>query len=94
MLKYIDLVTSSAEEGVAKPDLRIFKIALKNANCKAENAVMIGDRLDNDIVPANKIGMTTVWIRQGFGGKSKITSALESPDYEIEKLNQICSLFL
>ena len=94
LLKYIDLVTSSAEEGVAKPDLRIFKIALKNANCKAENAVMIGDRLDNDIVPANKIGMTTVWIRQGFGGKSKITSALESPDYEIEKLNQICSLFL
>lgn len=60
LLKYINLVVASAEEGVAKPDLRIFEIALSKADCKAEEAVMVGDRLDNDIVPANKIGMKTV----------------------------------
>ena len=37
------------------------------AGCQAENAVMIGDRLDNDIAPAKKLGMKTVWIRQGDG---------------------------
>lgn len=57
MLKYIDLVIASAEEGVAKPDLRIFNIALERANCKPEEAIIIGDIIDNDIVPANKIGI-------------------------------------
>ena len=59
LLKYIDLVIASAEEGVAKPDLRIFQIALERTNCKPEESVMVGDRIDNDIIPANKIGIKT-----------------------------------
>ena len=51
--QYLDLVVASAEEGVAKPDLRIFQIALDRANCKPEEAVMVGDRIDNDVFPAN-----------------------------------------
>lgn len=86
LLKYINLVVASAEEGEAKPDLRIFEIALNRADCKAEEAVMVGDRLDNDIVPANKIGMKTVWIKQGFGGLAVPKSEDESPDYSIRNL--------
>ena len=48
--RYFDLIVTSAEEGVAKPDLRIFRIALARADCTPEQAVMIGDRIDNDIV--------------------------------------------
>ena len=40
---------------------------------------MVGDRLDNDIVPANKIGMKTVWIKQGFGGLAMPESDDERP---------------
>ena len=72
ILKYIDLVVASAEEGVSKPDRRIFEIALQRAGCRPENAVMIGDRIDNDIGPAKKMGMKTVWIKQGFGKYWKI----------------------
>ncbi len=93
LLKYIDIVVASAEEGVAKPDLRIFKAALNKADCKAEEAVMIGDRLDNDIIPANKIGMTTVWIKQGFGGFAIPNRQEEKPDYEIEDLSELMNLF-
>ncbi|MBD9048524.1 MAG: HAD family hydrolase, partial [Ruminococcus sp.] len=86
LLKYINLVVASAEEGVAKPDLRIFEIALSKADCKAVESVMVGDRLDNDIVPANKIGMKTVWIRQGFGGLAMPVSDDERADYTISNL--------
>lgn len=89
LLKYIDLVIASAEEGVAKPDLRIFQIALAHAKCKPEEAVMVGDRIDNDIIPANKIGITTVWIRQGFGGLAQPQAAVETPDYIINNLNEL-----
>lgn len=93
LLKYIDLVIASAEEGVAKPDLRIFQIALDRSNCKPEEAVMVGDRLDNDIIPANKIGMTTVWIKQGFGKFAVPKLEEECPDYTVENLSEIIKLF-
>ena len=94
LLKYINLVVASAEEGVAKPDLRIFEIALSKTDCKAEEAVMVGDRLDNDIVPANKIGMTTVWIKQGFGGYAELKEIEEHPDYTINNLNELLNLLV
>ena len=93
LLKYIDLVVASAEEGVAKPDLRIFRIALERAACKPEEAVMVGDRIDNDIIPAKKLGMKTVWIRQGFGGYAELKTVEEQPDYIVNTLAEITELF-
>lgn len=94
LLKYIDLVIASAEEGVAKPDLQIFQIALGRANCKPEEAVMVGDRLDNDIIPANKIGMTTVWIKQGFSSYTEPKEIKKHSDYTINNLNELLNLLV
>lgn len=58
---------SLAEEGISKPDLRIFQLALEKAQCNSEEVIMIGDRIDNDIIPAKKIGMYTIWVKQGMG---------------------------
>ena len=91
--QYINLVIASAEEGVAKPDLRIFQIALDRAKCKPEEAVMVGDRIDNDIIPANKIGMTTVWIKQGFGSYAEPKTVEEQPDYIVNSLAEITEVF-
>jgi HAD superfamily hydrolase (TIGR01662 family) len=91
--QYIDLVIASAEEGVAKPDLRIFQIALARADCKPEEAIMVGDRIDNDIIPANKIGMTTVWIKQGFGSYAEPKTVEEQPDYIVNNLAEIAEVF-
>lgn len=93
LFKYIDLVIASAEEGVAKPDLRIFQIALDHANCKPEEAVMVGDRIDNDIIPANRIGMKTVWIKQGFDAYSALSSTEEKPEWTVNNLDEIIDLF-
>lgn len=92
ILKYIDVVTASAEEGVAKPDSEIFNIALAKAECSAENAVMIGDRLDNDIVPAKKIGMKTIWIKQGFAVYQSPKNESEKADYTVNSLSQLLSV--
>ncbi len=87
--KYFDLIIASAEEGISKPDRRIFEIALERSNCKPENAVMIGDRIDNDIVPAKQLGMKAIWIKQGFGGLWNITDASEKADIEVNNLSDI-----
>lgn len=92
ILKYIDLVIASAEEGIAKPDQRIFKLALNRAGCSPEQSVMIGDRIDNDIVPANQLGMNTIWIRQGYGKYWNITKSEEKADYIVDRLTEICDI--
>ena len=79
LLQYIDVVAASAELGVAKPDSAIFQKAFEIAGCTAEEAVMIGDRLDNDIVPAKNLGMRTVWVKRGFNAYQDIT--LIAPEY-------------
>ena len=93
LLKYIDMVVASAEEGVAKPDLRIFRIALDRTDCKAEEAVMGGDRIDNDILPANELGMITVWIKHGLGSLCEPTCDSEMPDYTISDLSELIKIF-
>ena len=92
VLQYIDLVIASAEEGVAKPDKKIFEIALERSNCKPNNAVMIGDRIDNDIIPAKLLGMHTIWIKQGFGQYWNITQEVEKADYVVHSLMDICNI--
>ena len=84
--KYFDLVIASDDEGVEKPNPEIFKIALERANCLPENAVMVGDRIDNDILPAKKLGIKTVWVKQGF---AKYQPESDVPDYTIQTLETI-----
>ncbi|HPR40347.1 MAG TPA: HAD family hydrolase, partial [Oscillospiraceae bacterium] len=91
---YFEIVCSSAELGVSKPDLLIFETALEQANAVPESCFMIGDRLDNDIAPAKKLGMGTVWIRQGFGLYQVAPSSEYEPDYTAESLSEAAGLFL
>lgn len=93
LLKYFDIVLASAEEGISKPNPEIFHRALTAANCLPDSAVMIGDRLDNDIVPAKRIGMKTVWIKQGLGGLASVVHENEQASYEIRNLSELLALF-
>lgn len=92
ILKYINLIVASAEEGVAKPDRRIFEIALERSNCEPVNSIMIGDRIDNDIIPAKRMGMNTIWIKQGFGQYWNIKEEIEKPDFVVNNLTELCHL--
>ena len=91
--RYIDVVAASAELGFAKPDERIFQYALEQAECAAENAVMVGDRLDNDIYPAKKLGLKTVWIRQGFSAYQTPENKDYEADYSVDNLIELMNIF-
>lgn len=93
ILKYIDIVLASAEEGISKPDPEIFKRALTKSRCLPQNAVMIGDRPDNDIAPAKQLGMKTVWIKQGYFKYAEQLTEAETPDHIISNLSELLELF-
>ncbi len=91
--KYITNYILSAENGIEKPNPEIFKLALAQANCKPENAVMIGDRLDNDIYTAKKLGMKTVHIKQGFGACQTPKSDNYKADVTVNNLTDLLKYF-
>lgn len=89
--KYFDVICASAEENCAKPDLKLFKIALEKADCAPKNAVMIGDRIDNDILPAHQLGMKTVWIKQGLSKYYKNESKF-IPNVTVNSLDELLNI--
>lgn len=89
--EYFDVICASDEEKCAKPDLKLFEIALAKADCAPENAVMIGDRIDNDIIPAGQLGMKTVWIKQGLSKYYKNESKF-IPNVIVNSLDELLNI--
>ncbi|MEO1194059.1 MAG: HAD family hydrolase, partial [Pseudomonadota bacterium] len=84
---FISLCLSSAEEGLSKPDPAMFELALTRAGCSPEDAVMVGDRIDNDIAPARRAGWRTVRVLQGYGQYQKPRTQEETADYTVQSVN-------
>ena len=57
---WLDGCVTSVDAGLAKPDRRIFEIALELAGAPAEACVMIGDSEEADILPALELGLRTI----------------------------------
>ena len=92
LLPFFDIIASSAELGMAKPDPSIFEWALKQAKCSPQDAIMIGDRMDNDIAPANRLGIHTVRLKRGLGAFHEPQSDDEIPEYTISMLAELFEL--
>ena len=54
------IVALDSLTGFHKPDTRLFEWALSRANCNAANAVMVGNRLEADVIPAKRSGMRAI----------------------------------
>ena len=59
---YFRHMTISDVVGYHKPDLRIFRHALNSVDAKASECLMVGDRMDNDVMPAKTVGMKAIWL--------------------------------
>lgn len=63
-----DFIASSAAWGVAKPSSAFFDRVVVEAGRPASAILYVGDRLDNDVLPARAAGMRTAFIRRGPWG--------------------------
>ena len=60
-----DPVLTFDDTGVRKPSPKPFEMALKNLKVQPEEALMIGDWPERDVVGAKQIGMKTIFARYG-----------------------------
>jgi HAD superfamily hydrolase (TIGR01549 family) len=64
----VDAIRTSDEWGIQKPDHGFFTKVAELAGMPASDIAYVGDRLDNDVLPAADAGMLPVLIRRGPWG--------------------------
>lgn len=62
---HVDFVGSSERWGVEKPDAGFFARVVEEAGAPAAAILYVGDRVDNDVVPALAAGLHAIRIRRG-----------------------------
>jgi 2-haloacid dehalogenase len=83
---HISFVSTSEACGFAKPDSRFFEYAARMARSFAKHeTIIVGDRLDADILGANRFGIESCWFNPGRLANE--TEAL--PTCEVESLHDI-----
>jgi FMN phosphatase YigB (HAD superfamily) len=68
-----DVVSSSASLGVRKPDLAFFAKVVELVGCPANEVAYVGDRVDNDVLPAAAAGLVAIHVRRGPWGRLQRT---------------------
>ena len=89
LLKFFELDLLPAEIGFYKPDPRFFLTILEKLNLKPEEAVMVGDRLCNDVWPAKIVGIHTVRILVGPHKEQEPRAPNDIPDVTISELSEL-----
>ncbi len=87
--RFFKVQTISSSVKLKKPDFKIFELALKEAGQNAEDCIMVGDRLDTDICPANTLGMTTIRTTNSLFALQVPSKACEHPAYTVAHLSEI-----
>ena len=75
------LVTSYENMHFAKPNISYYEEILGRFDLSPEKTLMVGDDWENDIVPADQLGLKTFWISDGVdrhGGQSKNQGSLDT----------------
>ena len=83
ILRHFRHVEVSGDLGLAKPDPRFLDHVLRRCGGTPERAIMVGDRLDNDIHCAQLLGLHTVWVRTGLHAILEPREPGELPDRTI-----------
>lgn len=92
--QFISLCLPSAEIGTSKPDPAIFELATERSGCEPEHAVMIGDRIDNDVTPAKSLGWKTIRVKQGLFQAQVPMGPENTPDFEVRRLRDVLDILL
>jgi HAD superfamily hydrolase (TIGR01662 family) len=64
----VDLIGTSDGWGVEKPSTAFFDRVVAEVGSEADEILYVGDRLDNDIRPAQEVGLATALLRRGPWG--------------------------
>ncbi len=95
--QYFTYKEVSGSINLRKPDPRLLLHSCDGLGVQPEEAIMVGDRIDNDIVPARMLGMAAIRFVSGRHAEQQPRSWNEAPHadvYSVEELGQSIRRFV
>ena len=84
-----EVMAMSEDMGVMKPDPDFFALALHLlGDPEPDEVAYVGDRIDNDVVPASAAGMRAIWLRRGPWGVVPTEEPAEA-DLVVDSLTEL-----
>ena len=81
---FFTLAFRADEVGSAKPEKKIFEVAMSAATCSSTEMIHIGDSIENDVNGALNAGLTPIWFNaeglENAVGVAEVQSLTELPD--------------
>lgn len=88
-----DYIATSEAWGVAKPDPAFFQKVVEAAGLDPHHIAYVGDRVDNDVLPARSAGLWPILIRRGPWGRAQWSwPEAEQAHLKIESLAELPTL--
>ncbi len=89
-IKFDDVITAQ-QARCYKPGKRIFELAERRVGVSRERWLHVGQSLYHDVIPAQAIGLATVWVNRASprAGAGATKAAEASPDLEVSSLKQL-----
>ncbi|MDQ2933767.1 MAG: HAD family hydrolase [Chloroflexota bacterium] len=85
-----EVIAMSGEMGVAKPDPAFFARALElMGGPMLTDVAYVGDRVDNDVLPAMAAGLRSIWLRRGPWGIIQRLPEGERPALVVDSLDEL-----
>ncbi|HYB45094.1 MAG TPA: HAD-IIA family hydrolase [Nitrososphaerales archaeon] len=78
IVRALEYAASKKSIEVGKPATLMFKVALRDADCHARDAVMVGDQIDTDIKGAVRAGIDAILVKTGVDKDIRGTGAIAS----------------
>lgn len=91
-LAALQVTTGVSPTVVGKPEVWLFKEALRRMDARPEHTAVLGDRIDTDIVGGVRAGLTTILVLSGISTRDELAASSVRPDLVytgIEELTQV-----
>jgi HAD superfamily hydrolase (TIGR01549 family) len=89
ILKYFSYKEVSGSIKLRKPDPRLLLHSCQGLGVQPNEAIMIGDRIDNDIVPARMLGMAAIRFVSGRHSSQRPRSWNEAPHADVISVDEL-----
>jgi len=89
ILASIQIATGKKPYIIGKPNSLMMSIAVKQLGAQIDKTIMIGDRMDTDVVAGMEAGMKTCLVLSGVSSRETIDEFPYRPDYVFNNVGEI-----
>ena len=92
MIAPIEMATGKQAYFCGKPNPLMMRTGLKKLNCHSGEAVMVGDRMDTDVISGMESGMSTVLVLSGVSTRETLKTYAYRPSIVLDGVGDIAAM--